>query len=92
MGRHKNGLARGGQVAQQITQFDARAGIETGRGFVQQQHLRVVDERAGQSQPLLPPPAEHPRGAVRELRASMPGSAGTPKSYSLMGFTLEATA
>src|SRR3970040_1783480 len=46
------------QLAEQLTQLDAGARVEAGGRFVEEQHGRVVDERAGEAEPLLHASAE----------------------------------
>ena len=46
-------LAQRAQLAQELAQLDPGPRVEPGRGLVEQQHLRVVDQRVGEAQPLL---------------------------------------
>jgi hypothetical protein len=63
----EDGLALGGELPQQHPQLDARARVEPGGGLVEQQHLRVVDQRPGDAEPLLLTTREHPCGGVSQL-------------------------
>ena len=46
-------LAERPELAQQLPQLDPGARVETRRGLVEQQHLRLVDQRVGEAQSLL---------------------------------------
>ena len=46
-------LAERAQLAEQLAQLDPGARVEAGRRLVEEQHLRVVDERVGEAQALL---------------------------------------
>ena len=48
-----DGLAHRTELAEELAKLDPRARVETGRRLVEEQHLRVVDERVGEAQPLL---------------------------------------
>ena len=67
MARDEHRAPLGGEAAQQRAQIDARLRVEARRRLVQQQHVRVVHERAGQAEPLLLPAREHPRGRIGEV-------------------------
>ena len=53
-------LAHGPQLFEEFAHLDAGAGVEAAGRLVQQQHLRFVEEHAGQAQPL--------RHAARQAR------------------------
>jgi hypothetical protein len=42
-----------GESTQDSAQFDPAPGVQAGRGLVEEHHYRVVDERAGQAEPLF---------------------------------------
>ena len=46
-------LAEAAELAQQLAELNARARVQTGRRFVKEQHLGVVDEGVGEAQALL---------------------------------------
>ena len=46
-------LAERPELAEQLAQLDARPRIEPRRRLVEEQHLRVVDQRVGEAEPLL---------------------------------------
>ena len=47
--------AVGGQVDQQVAEADALLGVETGGGFIDDEQLRVVDQRLGDADAALHP-------------------------------------
>ncbi len=51
-GNH-DGFAHFLEFAQQAANFDAGAGVKAAGGFIEDKHLGVVDEHAGETQPLL---------------------------------------
>ena len=53
-----DGLAHRAQLAEQLAQLDPGARVEARGRLVEQQHLRIVDQRVGQAQPLLHPARE----------------------------------
>ena len=65
--RDEHGAALGGEGADQDPEVDPRLRIEAARGLVEQQHRRVVHERAGEAHPLLLPAGEHAGRLVGEL-------------------------
>jgi hypothetical protein len=86
-----DGRAPAGQPAQQLAQLDPTARVEARRRLVEQQHLRVVHERASQAQPLLLPARERVHrpvgvlgqaGELDQLRRP-PGRARTPQPVGL---------
>ena len=44
---HDDGLARFVEGQEQFHDFDAGVAIEISRGFIRQNHLRIVDQRPG---------------------------------------------
>ena len=50
-----DGLAHRPQFAEQLTQLDPCARVEAGRRLVEQEHLRIVDQRVRQAEALLHP-------------------------------------
>ena len=51
--RHQDRDARCQKLRQQLPEFATRNRINTGRGFVEQNHLRLVHQRAGQGEFLF---------------------------------------
>ena len=67
-----HGGARAGERAQQVAQLDPAAGVEAGRRLVEEQHGRVVHQRAHQAEPLLLPAGQHVHRLVGVLRQARP--------------------
>ena len=68
MARHQQRLALPGEPAHELPQRGARGRVEARRGLVEQQHVGVVHERAGEAQALLLPAREHPGRLVGQRR------------------------
>ena len=45
-------------------ELPSRLGVQTGRGFVEEQQLRATDQTDGQVEPAPLPAGEHPQGCV----------------------------
>ncbi len=68
MARHQQRLALPGEAAHEFPERGARGRVEARRGLVEQQHLGVVHERAGEAEALLLPAREHPGRSVGQRR------------------------
>ncbi len=56
--RHDHGLVHSAQPLEQVPHLDAGAGVEAAGRLVEQQDLRIVQQRAGQADPLRLPATE----------------------------------
>ena len=54
VGGHEEGLALAGQIEEQVPQRAAGDGVDARGRLVQEEDLRLVEQRAGQRQALLP--------------------------------------
>ena len=73
-------LAHRAQLAEQLAQLDPGARVEARGRLVEQQHLRIVDERVGQAQPLLHAAREGLDVGVALARRGRPARAGRRSS------------
>ena len=71
-------LAERPQLAQELAQLDAGARVEAGGGLVEQQHLRIVDQRVGEAQPLLHAARQASGRRRRACRARSTSSSRSP--------------
>ena len=53
VGGQQDGALLAAQVLHQLVDFQARLRVEAGGGLVEEQHLRIVEQRQRQGQPLL---------------------------------------
>ena len=73
-------LAHRAQLAEELAQLDPGARVEARGRLVEEQHLRIVDERVGQAQPLLHPARERLDVLRRACRRGRPARAGRRSS------------
>ncbi len=71
MGGEQDGLAPAQQLLEAVPDQMSRLRIEPGGGFIQEQQLRVIDQRAGQRKPTL-----HATGEFADARVTLAGQPG----------------
>ena len=54
VGGQDDGQVRAGTLAEEVPEAEAGGGVKAGAGFIQDEDGRIVTERRGQREPLLP--------------------------------------
>ena len=70
VGRDEQRHPAGGKLEEQIPQLPAGDGVDARGGLVEKQQLRLVDQRAGQREPLLPSAGERAGELVEAVAQS----------------------